>query len=105
MTRVEFTLEIGKGKDNRITIPEEARCLFPDAEGEFTIKSDAVEDKVRVKCNKKYKKPHIHLTKTKWFEAHRGKLKDGERLVIEVTESKLGMEYRLISPKEQKEVA
>lgn len=38
-----------------------------------------------------------------WFRAH--DLKAGDRLVIEVTESKLGREYRLLSPKEQKEIA
>jgi hypothetical protein len=94
--RVECTLNKSKNKNNRITIPEEKRYLFPAYKARFKIKSDAGEDEVWVRWHSSHKHPHIHLTKTKWFKAHNLKLKDGDKVIIEVRESKSGREYYLV---------
>jgi len=92
--RVECTLN--KSKNNRITIPEEKRCLLPGDKIMFMIEGDVGGDEVRVVSHQSYKYPHIHLTKTKWFKAHDLKLKDGDKVVIEVRESKSGRKYYLV---------
>lgn len=79
------------------------RHLFPEDTVYFTLETNLGAFPVRVMEHKGWP-PHIHLKKTKWLKEH-PELKQGEKLIIEVTESKLGRKYRLLSPKEQKEIA
>jgi hypothetical protein len=93
MKTVKFKLN-SLGYFNNINIPEEERYLFPVENVEFTLKNNVNDDIVKVMSHPP-KRPHIHLTTTMWFKKYRDQLKKDEQLIIEVTESKSGREYRL----------
>ncbi len=100
MTRVETTLEYAnKGTTAALRIPEEARYLFPPDgnknKNTFTLKSGAYADTVWVSPPHPYGLPHIHIMRTKCFKALSPRPKAGDKVVIEVTESKGEKEYRL----------
>lgn len=101
MTKVEFSFHYydKSGRRNKITIPSEARCLFPSYKGSFELQSragtDTVTDTVTVWGNPGSEDPHIHLTLTEWFKGNKNPPKEGDKIIIEITETKQGKVYFL----------
>ena len=99
MTRVEFVLKLNLDRKScLIYIPEEARCLFPAYLNKINLKSNAGTDVIIVQGNpetKNHARPHLHLLTTDWFKKNKDSLKNGDKLIIEITESKQGKEYYL----------
>ena len=96
MTKVEFSFHYydKSGRRNKITIPSEARCLFPSYKGSFELQSRAGTDTVTDTGTPK-EKPHIHLSRTGWFKGNKNPPKEGGKIIIEITETKQGKVYFL----------
>lgn len=83
-----------------LRIPEEARCLFPPNGSRyrslFAIKSTGNAHSVWVsKRHSSGQLDHIHVTITDWWKKLSPKPPVGSVVVIEVTESKGGKQYRI----------
>jgi len=99
MTKVEAI--VGEYDDGFVLrIPEEARCLFPPNGDRYTnlfvVKNNVNSDLVWVsKCHSSGKLDHMHVTKTNWWKQINPQPKEGDTVVIEVTESKGVRHYRI----------
>lgn len=99
MTKVETI--VGKYADGFVlNIPEEASCIFPPNgnrdKNTFPIMSNDNENWVWVsKRHSSGKLDHIHVTHTNWWKELTTMSKEGDMVVIQVTESKGVRRYRI----------
>ncbi len=99
-TRVKINLWPPSYKERYQIIPiREDRHLFPKDGVCFMLQTNLGPFRVRVMEHPPSLPPHIHLRKTKWFEAHPG-LKAGDIVFVEVRGSGTERQYRLLSPEE-----
>ena len=102
-TSVEIILQPSYISQGYINIGKKWWNLFPDLTKELELEAKpmgVIHTQFYVEVGGSHRGFSTNLRP--WFEAHR-ELEAGDTLIIEVTESKLGREYRLLSPKEQKE--
>jgi hypothetical protein len=99
MTKVEATVR-KYYNGFALDIPEEARCLFPPNgdlhRNTFRVKSDVNSDPVWVsKRHSSGKLDHIHVTGKNWWKQINPQPREGDTVVIQITESKEGRCYRI----------
>jgi len=84
-----------------LDIPEEARCLFPPNgdlhTNTFAVKSDLDSDLAWVSKRHSSGKPdHIHVTGKNWWKQINPQPKEGDTVVIQITQSEEGRCYRIL---------